>query len=124
MNCSIRRTRGSLIALGVAFALVLAGLGASPGSAEARGCGLASASNGHGSTSSFRVTTKRLGCNKGKSLIRRAWRSGQMMAPGSTVRIGNFRCRQMSYYEWPKLAIRCAKGSQLAKGYWTVENEG
>ncbi len=104
--------------------LVLAFMIGSPGAAEARGCGLASASNGHGSYSSFRVTTKNLGCAKGKSVIRRAWRSGKMMSPGSRVRVGAFTCRQMSYYEWPKLAIRCANGNRLAKAYWTVENEG
>lgn len=124
MSYSIATGRQIAVTSVLVLAMIAGVFALNPGAAEARGCGLAWASNGHGSYSSFRVTTKRINCSKGKSLIRRAWRSGKMMSPGSTVRIGAFRCRQMSYYEWPKLAIRCANGNRLAKGYWTVENEG
>lgn len=124
MSYTVHSVKRSLVLVAIAGAMLIAALVVNPGTAEARGCGLASASNGHGSYSSFRVATKNLGCAKGKSVIRRAWRSGKMMSPGSKVRIGSFRCRQMSYYEWPKLAIRCASGKKLAKGYWTAENEG
>jgi hypothetical protein len=105
-------------ALAIAAALLLAAL--LPGGASAAACGKHQV--GSGSDQSIaRITTSRVGCARGVSVIDRWYTRASPRCSGGkcpTLRVKGFKCRYRYGSGTP--TVRCADGRRVVKGRFGV----